>query len=606
VGGGLLSADTVSVATSLSLTTVNQYAYSARKTPFLVLPNGDIVFFTDSSSTTVHRRFRYYTASTNVVTSIKPSGAETVVSGKVIADLTKCAYPDIYFEYNTATSALSTLYTSFYASSSTTGCLTPNLTGSSTVDGMVKLNTSTDAIDTSQVVAAYPPGTTMNTFSQVAALDGKIYIVDRNSSYIYSYSSSTNQWTALVGTGVAGACADGTAPLSCAIDPGGAFVASTGQLYFIDRGLIRTIINNQVTTLYGQAYNYGDGGLATNARFGTLYSVVQRSDSKFITTDMLTGRMRMFARSGTVSTIAGNDTNGSQSLSSIATATGLPIQSSSYGIAGNIFLDSSNGIYYYNGNALGVAYLPNTYATSPSTTYWTYPKASGTAWFSGSTKYNNANGLLASVIKPTGAGFNILGINSSSLLLYGQTTTAGVISSIVMYEVGISNSTVTFDLGPSGTAGTTCADGTLLSACTNSPTDFGNPELTANYDSVNQYWVYWDSVNNTYRTIGTGETGTINSLSGTFATPQAFMLQRFSSYNNHLYLYECSAGGVLYLHDTTAGTRAVLTIPVPGMLCNSSQLTYDPNAHSLAFTFIQNGLSGVAELLNVDPSQNGL
>jgi hypothetical protein len=317
--------------------------------------------------------------------------------------------------------------------------------------------------------------------------------------------------------------------------------------------------------------------------------------------DLLTGRLRMFSRSGTVSTIAGNDTNSIQSTSVIATATGLQLNNNLSGNMANLFLDSSNNVYFYDSANSGIGMLPNTYATSPSTTYWTKMQTGGNNWFSGSTQYYSANGLAAKSIKASGpATFNIMGFNGTSFLINSYTTVSMVNTDNVWYEINQSTGTVTFDVGSVGT-GATCADGTLISSCTAFAAAYGSPTTTAAYDSTNQYWVVWDQINSTFRTFGTGETGTIQTLPGTFSNPAGFTIQRFPTLNNNLYLYECTTSGTLYVNNVTTGTRTSITIPVPGMTCNGSEIVFDATTNSLVFTFQQNNLTGVAEILNANP-----
>ncbi len=170
-------------------------------------------------------------------------------------------------------------------------------------------------------------------------------------------------------------------------------------------------------------------------------------------------------------------------------------------------------------------------------------------------------------------------------------------------EVNISNGTYTIDMGP-GTGNTNyCADGTSLSTCTsNAISSYG-----AGYDSVNSLWLLLSPDAKTIRTIGTGETGTVQTATVFSNTANYFIFKRFPSYNADQYFYYCnSSNGRIYIRNATTATEAALNWPISSVRCSGNEMVYDSNVDAIIFPFTQNGLNGVAELYNANPSVNGL
>lgn len=143
-------------------------------------------------------------------------------------------------------------------------------------------------------------------------------------------------------------CADGTAALTCNVDPSDAFVTVDGKLFFLEHGRIRTLDENgNVKTVYGQGYSFGDGGSATSARFGTMGSLGQYNDGKdkIVVLDAFEKRFREFAIGETITTIAGTGRNATPV---VGAAAGQPLYTSAAGAYWAHFaVDAANGDIFF-------------------------------------------------------------------------------------------------------------------------------------------------------------------------------------------------------------------------------------------------------------------
>jgi hypothetical protein len=611
IGGGTSTVDTIASGTTMKISgLMSAYVQSQVQQPLLVMPNGNIYFFSDNASIFGAKRMRIYTAATGAISSLYLSGSSSTIgdSTYTVSNFANCGVSAPLIQYSPATSSISALYFGINSAYSINGTVcVPTFTSGNQMDTFMKFNAATGAVDTSQIPPTYfTGGTSSQAAYSVASLDGNSYLVDKNAAKIYQYNSSSNTFITLIGTGTRSSCVDGTAATSCGIDPGGAFVDASSRLYFVDRGRIRTVVNGNVVTLYGQAFNYGDGGLATNARFGLNEAVQEMSNSNIIVHDVLTARMRMITPGGNITTIAGDDTNAASSITNTA-ATSLSLNSStSYA---NFFLDASNNLYYNEGGNTFTRYLPSSYATNSATTWEPLLDSSSHTFFGGSTFTYYASGASGSLAGSLSASsinaFKLAAYNGTSALIFFQQDPSGVLSNQVYSEVNLSTGQYTIDMGPVTGAGSAfCANGTALSACT---TNIYNTNIAGSYDSVSSRWLLISNDSKTITSFGSGETG--NMLTSTvFAnTASSFIFKRFPTYNSDAYFYYCnSSNGQIYLRDASTSTEVALNWPISSVKCTGTEMVYDASADAIIFPFTQNSLSGVAELSNANPAVNGL
>lgn len=165
--------------------------------------------------------------------------------------------------------------------------------------------------------------------------DGALYRYNRRTNTIDRFDPVLHVFTTLVGSGRNGTCADGTPALGCDLDVSDVWATRTGQLYFFDRGCLRTLDqSNRVFTLMGTAMTAGDGNVATEARIGAPFDVKVWSDAGVDVVVFYDGtqfRFREFPIGGVIRTIAGTGSEGVPT-----TDAGADVQPFSYNQNGTI------------------------------------------------------------------------------------------------------------------------------------------------------------------------------------------------------------------------------------------------------------------------------
>ena len=608
IGGGTDSSTDTPTPTGLKfVTTYGFYSTPNQKNPLIVAPSGDTYFYSDANSEWANKRLRVYTESTKTIRSIYMTGTSGTLNNTgtyQFADFSKCGNSYPLVEFDSSSSAIKNLYFSigFTGGSTNSGCTTTASTVGSTFSSVIKVSAS-GAYDSSVLMPGYVGGNNFFYGSPVPALDGKVYAIFKNAAVLGVYDSSANTWTTIAGTGTRGNCNDGTTATSCNIDFGGAFVDSKSQVYFIDRGRIRTIVSGKIATIYGQSVDYGDGGLATNARFSKVQSLVQRSsDSALIVNDVNSDRLREFPRSGTIQTIAGNGITGNSSTSTNSINTAMP----SSPTTANFYLDNLDNIYFNITASTVVATLPSSKYMSPGTASWSYLlDANSKTWFGGTTPFYNSGTSgtqVGSLSLPNLYDPRIMAYNGTSTLVLVDQIISGSRANIIYAEVNNQTGVYTIDINAGSTAGNFCAAGTSMSSCGSVPIS----NIWNSWDSATSSWIMLDGDSKTVRSFQAAQAGSMQTLGATANTAGSFVFQRFSNYSSDAYLYYCASNGRIYLRDLTTASEVALNWPVSTIACTGTQLVYDSQANSVIFPFTQNGLSGVAEVLNAHPSANGL
>ena len=137
--------------------------------------------------------------------------------------------------------------------------------------------------------------------------------MNRTSRTFTKYSAATKAFTTVIGGGTNGSCPDGTSATACDLDISDAFVDANGQVYYVERGRIRTIDQSgNIQTLMGSGLHSGDGGAATSARMGVVNDVKlwnNGASDLVVLADNTQFRIREFPIGGSINTIAGNGSN---------------------------------------------------------------------------------------------------------------------------------------------------------------------------------------------------------------------------------------------------------------------------------------------------------
>src|SRR5271157_2250007 len=173
------------------------------------------------------------------------------------------------------------------------------------------------------------------------ALDsaGNLYIADYQNNRIRKVSGGTI--TTVAGNGTHGFSGDGGSATSASIGAFGVAVDSFGNLYIADRdsNRIRRVSDGTITTVAGNGTNgfSGDGGPATSAWLYQPHGVLVDSAGNLYIADYCNNRVRKVT-GGTITTIAGNGNSG-------FSGDGGPATSASIFSPSGMAVDSAGNLY---------------------------------------------------------------------------------------------------------------------------------------------------------------------------------------------------------------------------------------------------------------------
>jgi sugar lactone lactonase YvrE len=175
-----------------------------------------------------------------------------------------------------------------------------------------------------------------------------LYIADYY-GWIRKVTASTGVITTLAGIGSNGYSGDGGPATSAQFyNPLAVAVDTAGNVYVADsnNGAVRMISNGIITTIAGSGIlSYtGDGGPAALAQFSAITGIAVDAQGNIYVADTSNDAIRLFPLGGTVSTIAGNGTQGytgdggTSTVAELNNPQGLAVTSS-----GNVyFADTGN------------------------------------------------------------------------------------------------------------------------------------------------------------------------------------------------------------------------------------------------------------------------
>jgi hypothetical protein len=173
---------------------------------------------------------------------------------------------------------------------------------------------------------------------------GNLYIADFYNNRVRKVSTS-GTITTVAGNGTTGFSGDGGPATNASLyNPAGVAVDAAGNLYIADTSnerVRKVSTSGTITTVAGdgtQGFS-GDGGPATNASLNQPYGVAVDAAGNLYIADTSNGRVRKVSTSGTITTIAGNGTSRFLGDGGPATDAGLTYpQGVAVDAAGNVYI----------------------------------------------------------------------------------------------------------------------------------------------------------------------------------------------------------------------------------------------------------------------------
>lgn len=412
--------------------------------------------------------------------------------------------------------------------------------------------------------------------------DGALYRFNRRSNTIDRFDTTLHTFTTLVGTGRNGTCADGTSALSCDLDVSDVWATRTGQLYFFDRGRLRTLDQaNRVFTLMGTAMTAGDGSPATEARIGSPFDVKLWSDAGSDVVVFYDGtqfRLREFPIGGVIRTIAGTGSEGVPTTD--AGADLQPISYNQNGTINQVFLQvhPATGDVYTNRGPLFLSRLDR------SANRWVDVAGGGTRPYY-APQAEDAGGLsvdFTGSYSPKPIGFDGVDLLVAKHRYFNFRYEDGFLKLFALTQPGVPMRTLAGRTGPM--PGTLPVDG---SPRTSTVVDSWS---SASWDGARARWLVLNQNEDTkLRAISEqGSWSTVATIPGgieSFVAPPS---------TNVLKLVVCRSDGSMAELLPDAGVRS-LAWPVPRMRCVGRGFAWRPSTQTYVVPVLQDGVGAIID-----------
>lgn len=551
---------------------------------FLVLPSGDIYFQSDNLLVprAAGARIRIYRGSAiePYIDTLRVGGAGDAADGAT--DIGAWDFGNLNFVFDPFSNVVSKALVILNH---------PN-------PGCSNFNYANVSPTTLQSLGGGHPSTPFSTCAapyRVQGMNGQIYGLNRNNPWSFQIAKFDGGagWNAIIGTGNRSSCVDGTAALSCSIIPNDLFVSQTGQIYFMDDGLIRIVgSDGKIYTLYGYNLSAGDGGEGMEARLNNIVSLDHGTGDKVIVLDNQGGRFREIDPKGTpgIKTIAGNGADAPSSQTPLGVAANVNPIGMGWQAPGRFTSDPSTGDVYWNCGYQSICKL------NRAANIWQslFALGGGVAWESTSPVYYSSLEIPPYLIAPSAFANNALAVGFIS---WNGTDSYRS----VLRDFSLADGLTKHIAGNSSTLSTaSCSTGTA-SGCSLDTAYYGfseggpSPVFHSNSFGTN-YWLV--ATNQSKRIVKVG--------GGTAAKLFELNEKALSILVQGSYFYYCSSvpntPSKLYRKMTTSPYTEV-ELPLPhGSTCFGNKIIFKTGTGGepdrIVFPIKQNGISGVAEFLD--------
>ncbi|MBW2731685.1 MAG: hypothetical protein JRH20_04785 [Deltaproteobacteria bacterium] len=547
---------------------------------FTPLPNGDLVFQSDLPyGSDGQHRIRIYRALTKRVESLTISGTFDGITPA--QDISLCPLTKLGVEYNPSTSEVTHIQGLVIASKYSPDCL-PKVPGATEMT-YVSIDPQTGRITKSGV----PGERRYSLITPITGKTGQLFFVSRSYGDLSVYDPETETQVVIAGSALAKTpCLDGTPKNECRMSPSDIFVARDGQVYFSDTGRIRIVAeDDSIWTLLGHGFFFGDLQSPSSARFGEILNVALWNDGvadHFVLLDGVELRLREVTEGGVVKTLAGTGINGIPETAKPADQE--PIYLDKGGRLWPSFdVDPISGDIFFNRGTELVAKLDR------MQNRWTDLVGGGVVPFYSAAVEGLPGGQvfmpdIPKVLAYTSRGILVVHYWYDGDLLSARDT------ALNLYEPTTGTATRVAH-APGLTGNAFCADSTPLLNCAlpNAPYF-----MAAAQDDAGQFILGTTRGTDLHIEKTNGTLGLLINIPRTFVS---FTYRKVSA--SVEVIYYCSHDeGRLYRVDLASGVEEELPHPSASMRCTGERLIYSSDRNSLIFPYLQNGLGGLAEIVN--------
>jgi uncharacterized protein (TIGR03437 family) len=293
------------------------------------------------SGVCVDINYNVYIADTgdNIIRKVTPDGIINTVAGDGFGSYSGDTLPAVQAELHTPTDVAVDKNFNLYIADSANAAIRM-VTESS---GIITTIAGNDAIGDTGDSGPSTSASLMTPYAVAVDSSGNVYFAENGDSVIRKITVSNMYIYRVAGNGTAGFSGDGSTATKAQLNfPTGMALDSSGNIYIADslNYRIRKVTGGAISTIGGNGvFSYsGDGGPASSAQLNTPQAVAVDSSGNLYICDTVNNVVRKVTASGTITTIAGNGTQGYGGDGGAATAAQL---NKPQGIA----VDSSGNIY---------------------------------------------------------------------------------------------------------------------------------------------------------------------------------------------------------------------------------------------------------------------
>jgi hypothetical protein len=374
--------------------------------------------------------------------------------------------------------------------------------------------------------------------------DGSFYLWCE--SRIWKLNAAGDNFDRIAGDGGSrGVTPDGNLATTSSVNPHSVWVDEAGTVFFTERGKIRFIDDSgNLQTLYGQGYFYGDGQVATNARFGRIEDFGVWNDAgtdKIIVRDETVSRIREFAFEGNVDTIAGSGSFGDTTKDIDATTTNM--RTAGY-VDNSITINPNNGeVYKLNASPYQIMRLER-----GATNYWR-------TFVTGGTRYSNGAADGTSTIEFPWGG-SLFGFDPENGKVLGQFTESYYVNYMwKAYDTTTGNQEHVAGIIPP--TGVDPGYGVNMTAGTFIPSAYflyKERPLEATRDTVNDRWIVNTQSGNLFKKM------TAASIDDFYTATSDTVGSFYYDFNNDKLYYSGYNSKDIYIRDNPEGAGVEVTL----------------------------------------------